>query len=48
MKLDTLQRFQTKQDFGMLYGAIGDFFENEPTPLPILQLPEAIRSQDPN
>ncbi len=34
--------------FGMLYGAIGSFFENEPIPLPILQLPEAIRSQDPN
>lgn len=34
--------------FGILYGSIGDFFEKEPKPLPILQLPEAIRRQDPN
>ena len=34
--------------FGMLYGAIGDLFSADPIPLSILQLPEAIRSQDPN
>ncbi len=34
--------------FGMLYGAIGKFFNSEPVSLPILQLPEAVRRQDPN
>lgn len=34
--------------FGMLYGAIGKFFESKPIALPILQIPEPIRSQDPS
>jgi len=33
--------------FGLFYGTIGDIFDNEPISLPILQLPEAIRRQDP-
>lgn len=32
---------------GMFYGKIGGFFEGKPISLPILQLPEAIRRQDP-
>ena len=34
--------------FGLLYGIIGDLFNKEPISLPILQLPEQIRNQDPN
>ena len=34
--------------FGILYAAIKDIFTKDPTPLPILQLPEKIRVQDPN
>jgi uncharacterized protein (TIGR04255 family) len=34
--------------FGMLYGAIGKLFESKLTALPILQIPEPIRSQDPS
>jgi len=34
--------------FGILYSKIKDFFTGNPVPLPILQLPEAVRSQDPN
>lgn len=34
--------------FGMLYGAIKDFFSEKPVSLPILQLPETVRMQDPN
>ena len=34
--------------FGMIYGSIGDFFKNEPIPLPIAHLPQDIRNQDPN
>ena len=32
---------------GMFYGKIGNFFEDPPISLPILQLPEAVRRQDP-
>jgi len=35
--------------FGILYSAVKDIFPNsEPKPLPILQLPEAVRLNDPN
>ena len=34
--------------FGVLYAAVKDFFTEKPQALPILQLPEAVRVQDPN
>jgi len=34
--------------FGILYGGIKDFFTEKPISLPILQLPESVREQDPN
>jgi len=34
--------------FGALYAKIKDVFDKEVTPLPILQLPETVRAQDPN
>ena len=34
--------------FGILYATIKDFFTEKPISLPILQLPESVREQDPN
>ena len=34
--------------FGILYAGIGKFFSGNPVSLPIMQLPEAVRIQDPN
>lgn len=34
--------------FGSLYGELRPFFDSDPQSLPILQLPEAIRRQDPS
>lgn len=34
--------------FGILYASIKDFFTEKPVSLPILQLPESVREQDPN
>lgn len=34
--------------FGIVYSVVKDFFPDKPVPLPILQLPETVREQDPN
>lgn len=34
--------------FGILYAQIKDFFDKEVVSLPVLQLPESVRAQDPN